>query len=273
MNRIKNILSSSARSLKGLTDFTQVNKKRIELTAGNLKNEFTAMKRITVTNLTLSGTIDARDVQFIRENMPVLSVLDLSGVTIEAYTGTEGTEYGSSHTYPANEMPDHAFYNNQTELSTSSLVSVILPSGLTSIGNWAFKDCDGLTGALILPSDLTSIGYWAFAGCSGLTSISFPSGLQSIEYKAFYQCIGLESIEFPLGLTFIGDEAFEDCSGLTEITNLNPISIMIDADVFTGVNKSTCALKVPTTSVLLYQAIAGWKEFMISRITENIEKE
>ena len=66
----------------------------------------------TVTNLTVTGTIDARDFKTMRDNMPLLAVLDLSGVTIAAYTGPDGT-HPSGGLYPENEIPGRAFYKKQ----------------------------------------------------------------------------------------------------------------------------------------------------------------
>ena len=57
----------------------------VECTPGNLA-ELTAHCSTTVTNLTVTGTIDARDFKTMNE-MSYLKVLDLSGATIEAYTG------------------------------------------------------------------------------------------------------------------------------------------------------------------------------------------
>ena len=54
------------------------------------------------------------------------------------------------------------------------LTSIIIPSGVTSIGNRAFYNCIGLTN-ITLPSTLTSIGDDAFWGCKDLTSITFNS--------------------------------------------------------------------------------------------------
>ncbi|MCR4812861.1 MAG: leucine-rich repeat domain-containing protein [Bacteroidales bacterium] len=60
---------------------------------------------------------------------------------------------------------DYAFYN------CSGLTSVILGNSVTTIGGSAFEGCTGLTGALNIPSSVTSIGYKAFYGCSGITEI------------------------------------------------------------------------------------------------------
>ena len=65
--------------------------------------------------------------------------------------------------------------------------SVNIPSSVTSIGDYAFYECTGLT-AINIPSSVTSIGYDAFNGCTGLTSVNIPSSVTSIGYKAFSGC-------------------------------------------------------------------------------------
>ena len=69
----------------------------------------------------------------------------------------------------------------------------------------------------VIPTDgsVTSIGDYAFYGCSGLTSITIPSGVTSIGDWAFYDCSGLTSITIPVGVTSIGYYAFEGCNSLT----------------------------------------------------------
>ena len=68
-----------------------------------------------------------------------------------------------------------------------------------------------------IPSSVTSIGNYAFSGCSGLTSIGIPSRVTSIGVYAFSECYSLTSIEIPSSVTSIGCDAFSKCSGLTNI--------------------------------------------------------
>ena len=68
-----------------------------------------------------------------------------------------------------------------------------IPDSVTSIGDYAFEDCDGLTSVTILNS-VTSIGDYAFGGCNNLTSITIPNSVTSIEYGAFYACEKLTDI-------------------------------------------------------------------------------
>ena len=78
--------------------------------------------------------------------------------------------------------------------------------------------------SVIIGSGVTSIGERAFYNCSGLMSITIPAGVTSIGNRAFYDCSGLMSITIPAGVTSIGSYAFYGCTGLTEI-NWNAVSV------------------------------------------------
>ena len=105
----------------------------------------------------------------------------------------------------------------------SGLTKLTLPNSVTSIGNSAFYDCSGLT-ELTLPNSVTSIGESAFYGCSGLTELTLPSSVTGIGESAFYGCSGLTELTLPSSVTGIGDSAFFACSGLTELTLPNSVT-------------------------------------------------
>ena len=111
------------------------------------------------------------------------------------------------------------YYVHNLYLNGELVTNLVIPEGVTSIGDYAFEGCRSLT-AITLPEGVTSIGDYAFEGCSSLTSITIPSSVTSIGTHAFYNCSGLTSITIPENsqLTSIGGSAFEDCSSLTFIT-------------------------------------------------------
>jgi uncharacterized repeat protein (TIGR02543 family) len=190
----------------------------------------------TVTHLVLTGSIDARDVKHMRDNMPLLVELDLSGATVALHEGADGTQSGDQ-TYPANEMPQYSFYNGAT--GKTSLTSVKLPTSLTSIGNNAFEGCTGLTDSLSLPEDIATIGSSAFEGCSHLTGISFPEGLTTIGSSAFEGCSHLTGISFPEGLTTIGSSALKGCTDLAGSLSFPESLITIGSSAFEGCSHLT----------------------------------
>jgi len=94
--------------------------------------------------------------------------------------------------------------------------SYTIPNSVTSIGDYAFSDCDSLT-SIEIPDSVTSIGDSAFYSCDSLTSIEIPDSVTSIENGAFFNCSSLTSIDIPDSVTSIGDLAFLGCTSLTSI--------------------------------------------------------
>ena len=98
----------------------------------------------------------------------------------------------------------------------TTITSIEVPNGFTSIGNDAFASCSSLA-SVVLPATLTSIGYSAFRNCTTLASVKLPAGLTSIGHDAFHNCSSLASVVLPAGLTSIGNDAFASCSSLASV--------------------------------------------------------
>ncbi len=70
---------------------------------------------------------------------------------------------------------------------------------------------------MTIPNSVTSIGDYAFSGCSGLTSVTIPNSVKYIYSDTFSNCIGLTSVTIGNSVTFIGSHAFYGCIGLTAV--------------------------------------------------------
>ena len=114
------------------------------------------------------------------------------------------------------EMADYIYLNTRPWHNYSeNIKTIVIENGVTSIGECAFCECNGLT-SISIPASVTSIGAEAFNGCSKLTTVSIPASVTSIGNYAFGYCSALTSIEIPASVTTIGEEAFNN-TALTSI--------------------------------------------------------
>ncbi len=133
----------------------------------------------------------------------------LTEITVDAdnpnYSSLDGNLYNKNRT----TLIQYATGKSET--------SFTIPDSVTSIGDSAFYNCDGLT-EVTIPDSVTSIGDDAFYNCSALTSVTIGNGVTSIGSYAFFYCGALTSVTIGNGVTSIGKSAFSDCDALTSIT-------------------------------------------------------
>ncbi len=107
----------------------------------------------------------------------------------------------------------------------SSITSITLPDGLTSIGMDAFSECFELT-SISIPDSVTSIGAAAFLSCKKLKNVTMPSGITEIRDSTFFACKSLTSITIPENVVVIEKLAFASCESLTSITIPDSVEAM-----------------------------------------------
>ena len=98
-----------------------------------------------------------------------------------------------------------------------NIETYVIPSSVTSIGDWAFSYCFSLS-EIVISSSVTSIGDSAFSWCLSLSEIVIPSSVTSIGKGAFSSCSHLSEIVIPSSVTSIGDWAFSYCFSLKYIS-------------------------------------------------------
>lgn len=207
-----------------------------------------------VTELTLSGSVNAADLDFIDSKMTNLKVLDMSNVTIEAY---DGTRLRGLSMHPAGMIPATMFSSSKIKslklpakgqltlgdaaFAGSAIESVTLGSNVVSMGHGVFSSCQSLTDATISTDALgqgafsncksltkvtftvaTSLPAYAFSDCTALTQVNGSDKFTEIDTRAFSGCTALQSMTFGKGLVSIGDRAFAG-AGLVRI-DLSPCS-------------------------------------------------
>lgn len=97
---------------------------------------------------------------------------------------------------------DYAFDENKF-VYCSSLKEIIIPEGVSQIGDGAFGGLTALT-KISLPKSLTYIGIGAFYNCNSLESIELPNGLKTICVSAFSGCTSLKNVDIPDSVSSIG---------------------------------------------------------------------
>ena len=184
----------------------------INSTPGGLKNAITAANKdyTKIKNLKITGEINAKDFEFMKDSMENLAAINLREVSIMAM--------GDGDDRKADEIPHDAFNNKK------SLTSLVLPNKLKAIRTAAFSGCSFLTGSLLIPEGVTEIDKDAFYGCRSLNgTLSLPSTLKRIGdivgYTGYWDgpfrgCQFVCELVLPDNLEIIGCGAFGDCPGL-----------------------------------------------------------
>lgn len=158
------------------------------------------------------------------------------------YSGVENVTIGSGLTYISNHM-----------FAGTELKSIVIPSTVKEIGEYAFYQCQSLTN-IEISEGVTSIGLCAFSGCQSLTNFTIPSSVTEIGDSAFNGCWGLTTVVMPEGVTRIGKKAFSSCDKLTTVVIPDSVTRIGDRAFYHYLKQN---LTVYTDSVLALNSDYG----------------
>ena len=197
----------------------------VKYTAGTIASSVADLTDNNITHLAWKGSITAEDFEYIRTNLKLLEIADLSMAE-------------------TTEIPRTAFYE------VASLRKVWLPSTVTIIREWAFGNtgledidlanvqeienqvfayCEKLK-SIDIPASVTTLGRWIFQECYNLKNVTLHEGLATLSPSTFYGC-GISEIQIPTTVTEIPDFCFSNCHNL-EIIYLHNDITSIGAEVF-----------------------------------------
>ncbi len=147
-------------------------------------------------------------------------------LTIAAYAFNNATITGISLPTSLKYIGEGAFQN-----CTALTGTVRFPATQKEVLRYTFKNCYVLE-EIILPEGITTIGDSAFYRCRAVTTFALPSTVTSVAPYAFYECLALETVNIPEGVTELTNYLFSGCTALKNVTLPSTLRTISSTNVF-----------------------------------------
>ncbi|MEG1499723.1 MAG: leucine-rich repeat protein, partial [Clostridia bacterium] len=189
-----------------------------------------------------------------------VSTRTITGLTAYGKTIVNITVPATIGGVPVDAIAGKSFAGNNT------VQSVIISEGVkridgTTDGQAAFDCCANLV-SISIPSTMTSIGFGAFWSCTKLREVVFASNssLEIIYEAVFHRCTALETIALPASVKVIKTIAFEFCTALKEVEMLGAVPPTLEGSGHFP--NETQVIWVPDeTALKAYRADASWQPY------------
>ena len=119
---------------------------------------------------------------------------------------------------------DQSAFNGCRALET---VEPFLPASVTSLGTYAFENCNALRGDLVFATNgaAATIASQAFQFDYGITSVTMGDGVPKINSSTFANCTSLTNARLSATLTSIEQSAFSGCTALENVEPFLPDTV------------------------------------------------
>lgn len=142
--------------------------------------------------------------------------------------------------------------NNVVKGMEGASAHVVIPEGITEIGNGAFENCGFIQTVTIDSNKFRTIGERAFSGCSSLERITIKSLGGAVGNYAFFNCSKLECVDIPTGTLEIGCNAFGSCSNLGLVRIPDSVMVIAENAFDTNFSKRLLIVCQPNTEPARY---------------------
>ena len=143
-----------------------------------------------------------------------LAVVAVFALSVPAFAGVEGVV-----TTFSGKCGDNVTWRQENGVLTISGTGPMWDYGTGNLSPWYYDR--GIT-SVIIKSGVTTIGDCSFLYCEGIKSVTIPSTVYRIGSEAFAACNSLPSIVIPRSVTSIRASAFGSCLALKTVTVMNP---------------------------------------------------
>ena len=175
---------------------------------------------------------------------------NLNGIYINDISAWCNIDFITNFTYPAvwsrsSQEANPLIYAHNLYLNEKKVTNLSVPSGVKQIKPYAFYNCS--LESVVLPNGLTTIGESAFSSCQDLKTVVIPNTVTSIGKEAFSNCMSLYSVTSLINMPFNLDESVFQYTGTQYDKNIVYMA---------------ATLYVPRGRTAMYSNVEGWKKFM-----------
>lgn len=188
----------------------------------NAFNSCTSLEKIRISkNLAFLGAHAFLDTPWLEAQTEEEFVIIGAGILLK----WNGNTSIVSVPYGVTLVADAFFENNSVE-------EIEIPSSVTRIGTYAFRDAVNLK-SVTIPDSVTRIDSYAFYGCRSLRSINIPDSVTIIGGSAFRGCENLPRFDFPPNIKKMESYVLGECIKLSDVSIPSAVE-SINVNAFSG---------------------------------------